>query len=75
MFKCDNKSHCHDPITIGEDINGLRVHCKQCHTTEVIRKMPWGTPHKAQYAAFFKRDILQGNDNLFYKYYPQHLRV
>jgi hypothetical protein len=73
---CDNTSNCHDPETIGEDSSALRVHCKNCHATIVIRKDPnTGAPEKKQYAEVFKRWILQGSDKLFYRYYPQHLKT
>ncbi len=75
-YECDNISNCHDPITIGEDRNALRVFCKQCKHQYVIRKDPnTGAPEKREYARIFKRDTLQGNDNLFYKIYPQYLRT
>lgn len=74
-YECDNISNCHDPITIGEDSNALRVICKQCKNIYVLRKDPnTGAPEKKEYSKIFKRDILQGNDNLFYKIYPQYLR-
>lgn len=73
---CNNISECHNPVTIGEDINALRVYCKICNAIIIIRKSPiTGAPEKKHYAEVFKRDILQGNDNLFYKYYPQWLRT
>lgn len=72
---CDNKSNCHNPITVGEDTNALRVYCIQCHATIVIRKTPWGSPEKNHYAKVFRRDILQGGDPLFYKIYPHWLKT
>ena len=72
---CDNTRAAHDPQIIGEDDNALRVQCRECKTIEVIRKDWRGVPENRQYARFYKRDILQGNDNLLYKYYPQHLNV
>ena len=72
---CDNKSNCHNPITVGEDANALRVYCKQCHAIIVIRKELTGAPHKSQYAKVFKRDILQGSEPLFYKIYSQYLKT
>lgn len=72
---CDNINSCHNPITVGEDTNALRVYCKDCHAIIVIRKDYRGVPEKRQYSEVFKRDILQGNDNLFYRYYPQWLKL
>lgn len=74
-MECNNISDCHDPITVAEDNNGLRILCKQCKHQYIIRKDPnTGAPEKRSYAKYFKRDILQGSDNLFYKIYPQWLR-
>lgn len=74
MKECDNISACHDPITIGEDSSAMRVYCKNCKHQYVIRKDWRGIPVNRDYIKIFKRDVLQGNDNLFYKYYPQHLK-
>lgn len=72
---CDNKSNCHDLETISDGDTAMRVICNNCHKQFVIRKDPFkGVPEKRQYAKIFKRDILQGNDNLLYKYRPEFLR-
>lgn len=73
---CDNIRGVHNPITIAEDNNALRVFCTECKTQIVLRKDPnTGAPEKREYARVFKRDILQGNDNLFYKLHPEHISV
>lgn len=71
---CDNKSQCHDFKTIA-DTDALRVICKVCYNKYVLRKDWRGVPEKRLYAKLFKRDILQGNDNLFYKYHPQYIHT
>lgn len=73
--ECDNKTKCHAPITIGEDENAMRVICTECKHQYVIRKDWRGVPDNKQYSKIFRRDILHGNDNLFYKYHPEHLRT
>ena len=76
MNICDNIKCCHQPATIKEDENALRIICEHCHKQIVIRKDPYkGVPEKRQYAKIFKKDILQGNDSLFYKYHSQYLIV
>lgn len=71
---CDNKSYCHDPVTIANNENAMRVICKQCKKQFVVRKDPFkDAPENRQYSRIFKRDILQPRENLFYKYYPQYL--
>ena len=73
---CDNRACCHTPCQIAEDENALRIICVTCKKQIVIRKDPYkGVPEKRQYAEVFKKDILQGNDNLFYKYHSEHLKV
>jgi len=74
-FICDNVSYCHDPIVVGEDDRVVRVYCKQCHEIIPIYKDWRGVVNNKQYSEVFRRDILQGNNPLFYKYYPQYLRT
>ena len=71
---CDNFSSCHTPITIGEDNNASRVMCTTCKEQYVLRKDYRGVHFNRQYSEIFKKEILQGHENLFYKYYPQHLK-
>lgn len=73
-LSCDNISEAHDNIIIAEDANAMRVICRICKEQNVIRKDWRGSPEKRQYAEIFKRDILQGNDNLLYKYRPDFLK-
>ncbi len=72
-MECDNYNECHDLDVIAEDDNGLRVHCKICKNQYMIRKDERGVPEKREYARLFKRFILQGNDNLFYRYNERFL--
>lgn len=75
MLECNNKSACHTPKVIS-DTDALRVICVTCKHQYVIRKDPFkGVPENRQYSKIFKKDILQGNDNLLYKYYPQYIKV
>lgn len=76
MQLCDNKSQAHNMLVISDGDTAMRVLCKLCKHQFVIRKDPYkGVPEKRQYAKLYKRDILQGSDNLFYKYYPQYLKI
>ncbi len=73
---CNNKSNAHNLRDIISGDSAMRVVCTICHKQIVIRKDQWkDVPEKRQYAKVFKRDILQGGDNLFYKYHGEHLRV
>jgi hypothetical protein len=76
MFECDNVAHCHNLIDIAQDDNAMRVICTNCWNQYVIHKHPIkGNPEMRHYAEIFKKDILQPNDNLFYKYYTQYLKT
>lgn len=72
---CDNVQATHDPFVISDDKDALRVGCKQCNQQFVLRKDYRGVPNNREYSKIFKRDVLQGNDNLFYKYYDTNLRT
>ena len=75
-FECDNLSKCHNPFVIAEDDSAMRVMCKECFNRYIIRKHPIkNVPENRQYSKIFKRDILQGGDNLFYKYHPEYLSL
>ena len=73
---CDNVSQAHYPIVCAEDSNAMRWYCVICNESGIIRKdINKGSPEKREYAKIFRRDILQGNDNLFYKYYQQYIKT
>lgn len=72
---CDNVSAAHRPVILAEDDNAMRVMCLECKKHETIRKDWRGVPENRQYSAFYKRDILQGNANLLYKYHSEYLRT
>ena len=70
---CENISYCHDVKELA-DTDTMRVICKNCKQQHIIRKEPVkDVPEKRSYAKIYKKDILQGNDNLFYKYHPEYL--
>ena len=73
--KCDNVSAAHEPFIIGEDESAERIVCKHCKHQEVLRKDHRGIHEPREYARVFKQHTLQGNSNLFYKYYPHYLRT
>lgn len=61
---------------IHDDGDAMRVVCKICHHQYIVRKdINKGVPEKRSYAKLFKRDILQGSDNLLYKYRPDFLKI
>ncbi len=71
---CDNVARCHE-LKIIDDTDAMRVLCTQCKHQFFIRKDPIkNVPEKRQYIKIFKKEALQGNENLFYKYYSQFLK-
>lgn len=74
-FECDNIAFCHDCVIIGEDSSTQRVFCKQCKNQYVIHKDWRGVLDNRMYSKLFRKEILQPNTNLFYKYYPTYLRT
>ena len=73
--ECDNVERCHNMVELNEDDSALRAMCKECKHQYVIRKDWRGIPDNEEYGKLFKRWILQGHENLFYKYYSQHLKT
>lgn len=67
-MRCDNFQICHDPIVIGEDNSAILVYCTQCFHTERIGKDIKGNPEHRLYGEWFKRDVLQPDYPLYYKY-------
>lgn len=74
VHECDNIKECHAPKIIQEDQYAIRVLCDICKHQYVIRKDWRGAPENRQYSKIYKRDILQGKENLFYKYNEQWLK-
>lgn len=74
MIECDNKKKCHRLEITGEDLYAMRVICKECWHQYVIHKDWRGAPENRAYSKIYKRDVLQGHENLFYKYYPQFIK-
>ncbi len=73
--RCDNIRDAHDAQIIGEDNNAILWYCSLCGHEGAIFKDERGVPHKQQFHDVFKRWTLQGNDPLFYKYYPKFLKT
>lgn len=67
-MKCDNKSQTHNPEVIGEDNSAILVYCNQCGKQQRIGKDTKGSPENRLYSEWFKRDLLQPDVPLFYKY-------
>jgi hypothetical protein len=74
MKECDNKFACHTMKTIVENDDCIRSICETCKRQYICRKDNRKVPEKKLYARLWRKFILQGKDNLFYKYNPQYLR-
>ncbi len=75
MKECDNICKAHSPYVIAEDENAMRVICNECKHIYIIRKDWRGVPENREYSRIFKKDIVQGNDNLFYRYHSEYLHT
>ncbi len=75
MIECDNVSFCHELKECADDNNATRVVCTICWNQYVIRKDWRGIHLNKQYQKIFRKESLQGNNPLFYKYYPQFLKT
>lgn len=71
--ECDNIAYVHQPRGCGEDDNAGRWICERCWNVYVLRKDWRGVYENREYSKIFKQAVLQGSDNLFYKYYEQFL--
>ncbi len=67
-MRCNNIAECHDGEVIVEDNNAIRVYCKNCGTQERIGKDVKGNPEHRAYGDFFKRDFVQPDHPLYYRY-------
>ncbi len=65
---CDNLRECHEPEVIGEDNNAIFVCCLHCGKAERIGKDANGSPENRLYSEWFKKDIVQPDHPLYYKY-------
>ena len=72
---CDNIRAAHNLLLISEDESASRYICTECKEQYVVRKDYRGVPLNREYIKLFKRDVLQGGDNLLYKYHPKYLRT
>ena len=72
---CDNVSNCHELTTIAETGEAMRVFCNICQRQFIIKKDWRGVPENKYYSKIFRKEILQGNDPLFYKYHPEYLKI
>jgi hypothetical protein len=73
--ECDNTWACHELLTTNDDINALRVFCTHCKNHYIIKKDWRGVVDNVQYSKLFRKETLQPHQNLFYKYYPQYLKL
>lgn len=66
---CDNWSMTHEPEILSEDGNALLVICKRCSQMTRIGKDVKGQPEHRLFSEWFKKDALQPDFPLFYKYH------
>lgn len=74
MRYCDGVSQVHDPLVIN-DIDAVVAVCRLCKQQIVLRMDKEGRMNNRDYTKFFKRDILQPSENLYYKVHPEYLQI
>ena len=67
--ECDNLNCCHDCQTTNEEDDGLRLICKQCKHIYILRCDKDGRFNNREYQKIYRKDTLQPNTNLYYKYH------
>lgn len=67
-MKCNNFSACHDPEVLNVDNSALYIQCKNCYATARIGKDLKGEPEHRAYSNWYKRDFVQPDHPLYYKY-------
>lgn len=72
---CDNKRETHAPHILHDDASAMVAGCAICKTVQVFRKDPSGRMDNRAYLKFFKRELLQPNSNLYYKYHADELNI
>jgi hypothetical protein len=72
---CDNKREAHNPLVIYDNNDAMVAVCTLCKASQVFRKDASGRMDNRAYTQFFRRDVLQANTNLYYKYHPDKMSV
>lgn len=67
-MRCNNVSECHDTEILNEDNSAIFVACKNCYAEARIGKDIKGNPEHRAYGEWFKRDFVQPDAPLYYKY-------
>lgn len=65
---CNNYSNCHNTEIIRQDNNAIWVLCTECNEQKRIGLDTKGSPEHREYGEWFKRDIVQPDHPLYYKY-------
>lgn len=74
-MRCNNLTSVHDPHILHDSHEALVAVCRLCKEQAVFRKDVVGRVDNRAYIKFFRRDVLQPHDNLFYKIYPDKMSV
>lgn len=70
----DNINFCHKMKTLEDSPDVLVAYCVRCKFRTHIRKDRGGRP-EPKYNTIFRRDTLQPNSNLYYKEYPNRMKI
>lgn len=67
-MRCDNLASCHNSQIIGEDNNAVLIYCNECGEQQRIGKDLKGNPEHRLFSEWYKRDVVQPDHPLYYKY-------
>lgn len=73
-MRCDNIRACHTPRIINDN-DAIVAICETCKEFGIFRMDRQGRPDNKEYSKFFRRDILQAESNLYYKYHPEKMSI
>ena len=65
---CNNFSSCHKGEILNEDNNAIWVYCTECGYSQRIGKDIKGNPEHRAYGEFMKRDFVQPDHPLYFRY-------
>jgi hypothetical protein len=75
MRRCNNVSALHWPLILADQDGAVVAYCKLCGEQKVFRKDPTGRMNNTEYSKWFKRDIIQNSQPLYYKYHESDMSI
>lgn len=70
---CNNISALHWPEVLNDSGGAIVAHCKLCHAIGIFRYDGEGRPNNREYSKWFKRDTIQQDHPLYFKYHESQV--